>query len=155
MSDFLDEKVPPVRPLSTAAIEELGRCVLDQLDPGVLEARPSAKLWHRGLIGWRQQGSRCWRLRTVFVWSSTIPETPVENAPSAKRCRRTVGEESVSAASAVVMPQMQTLWARRTDSHALSKFSAVYGRRGAEAEMRRFSATILVNWLDSVYRAWY
>jgi len=37
MSDFLDEKVPPVRPLSTAAIEELGRCVLEQLDPDVLK----------------------------------------------------------------------------------------------------------------------
>lgn len=37
MSDFLEEKVPPVSPLSTVAVCELGRCVLDQLDPDVLE----------------------------------------------------------------------------------------------------------------------
>lgn len=36
MSSFLDEKVPPVNPLSVAAIEELGRCFLDQLAPEAL-----------------------------------------------------------------------------------------------------------------------
>ena len=41
MSSFLDEEVPPVRPLSIAAIEELGRCFLDQLMPRTLE-RPQS-----------------------------------------------------------------------------------------------------------------
>jgi hypothetical protein len=36
MSSFLEEEVPPVRPLSVAAIEELGRCFLDQLSPDSL-----------------------------------------------------------------------------------------------------------------------
>ena len=36
MSNFLEEEVPPVNPLSMAAIEELGRCFLDQLVPEVL-----------------------------------------------------------------------------------------------------------------------
>ncbi|NKB82822.1 MAG: ImmA/IrrE family metallo-endopeptidase [Nitrospirales bacterium] len=36
MSSFLDEEVPPVNPLSTAVIEELGRCVLQQLAPDML-----------------------------------------------------------------------------------------------------------------------
>jgi len=36
MSDFLDEKVPPVNPLSMAAIEELGRCFLEYLSSDVL-----------------------------------------------------------------------------------------------------------------------
>ncbi len=39
MSSFLDEEVPPVRPLGVAAIEELGRCFLDQLAPEAL-AKP-------------------------------------------------------------------------------------------------------------------
>lgn len=33
MSSFLDEEVPPVRPLGVSAIEELGRCFLEQLSP--------------------------------------------------------------------------------------------------------------------------
>lgn len=33
MSSFLDEEVPPVNPLGVAAIEELGRCFLEQLAP--------------------------------------------------------------------------------------------------------------------------
>ena len=37
MSSFLEEEVPPVRPLSTAAIEEVGRCFLEQLMPDVLK----------------------------------------------------------------------------------------------------------------------
>ena len=41
MSSFLVEEVPPVRPLSIAAIEELGRCFLEQLMPNVL-ARPQS-----------------------------------------------------------------------------------------------------------------
>lgn len=36
MSSFLDEEVPPVNPLGVAAIEELGRCFLDQLAPEML-----------------------------------------------------------------------------------------------------------------------
>lgn len=36
MISFLDEEVPPVRPLGVAAIEELGRCFLDQLAPEAL-----------------------------------------------------------------------------------------------------------------------
>jgi hypothetical protein len=36
MSNFLDEEVPPVAPLSVAAIGELGRCFLEQLAPEVL-----------------------------------------------------------------------------------------------------------------------
>ncbi|MHB1952324.1 MAG: ImmA/IrrE family metallo-endopeptidase [Sulfobacillus sp.] len=36
MRSFLDEEVPPVNPLSVAAIEELGRCFLDQLAPEML-----------------------------------------------------------------------------------------------------------------------
>jgi len=36
MSSFLDEEVPPVNPLGIAAIEELGRCFLDQLAPEML-----------------------------------------------------------------------------------------------------------------------
>lgn len=36
MSSFLDEEVPPVNPLSTAALEEVGRCFLEQLAPGTL-----------------------------------------------------------------------------------------------------------------------
>lgn len=36
MSNLLEEEVPPVNPLSVAAIEELGRCVLDQLAPEML-----------------------------------------------------------------------------------------------------------------------
>lgn len=41
MGSFLDEEVPPVNPLSMAAIEELGRCFLQQLAPEVLdEAQP-------------------------------------------------------------------------------------------------------------------
>lgn len=36
MSDFLDEEVPPVNPLSTATVEEIGRCFLDQLVPVTL-----------------------------------------------------------------------------------------------------------------------
>jgi len=38
MSSFLDEEVPPVNPLSMAAIEELGRCFLGQLAPESLDA---------------------------------------------------------------------------------------------------------------------
>lgn len=38
MSDFLEEEVPPVNPLSVAAIEELGRCFLEQLSPETLKA---------------------------------------------------------------------------------------------------------------------
>lgn len=38
MSDFLDEEVPAVNPLSMDAIEELGRCFLEQLAPHVLDA---------------------------------------------------------------------------------------------------------------------
>lgn len=41
MTDFLSEEVPPVRPLSVAAIEELGSCFLEQLAPEVL-AKPQA-----------------------------------------------------------------------------------------------------------------
>lgn len=37
MSSFLDEEVPPVNPLGVAAIEELGRCFLEQLAPEMLE----------------------------------------------------------------------------------------------------------------------
>lgn len=36
MSSFLEEEVPPVNPLGVAAIEELGRCFLDQLAPEML-----------------------------------------------------------------------------------------------------------------------
>lgn len=36
MSDFLDEEVPPVRPLGMVAIEEVGRCFLEYLAPEVL-----------------------------------------------------------------------------------------------------------------------
>ena len=36
MSSFLDEEVPPVNPLGVAAIEELGRCFLEQLAPEML-----------------------------------------------------------------------------------------------------------------------
>lgn len=36
MSTFLEEEVPPVRPLGVAAIEELGRCFLEQLAPTAL-----------------------------------------------------------------------------------------------------------------------
>ena len=39
MTSFLDEEVPAVNPLGVAAIEEVGRCFLEQLCPGVL-ARP-------------------------------------------------------------------------------------------------------------------
>lgn len=36
MTSLLDEEVPPVNPLSGAAIEELGRCFLDQMAPETL-----------------------------------------------------------------------------------------------------------------------
>ena len=36
MTDFLDEEVPPVQPLSVAALEEVGRVFLEQLAPEVL-----------------------------------------------------------------------------------------------------------------------
>lgn len=36
MNSFLEEEVPPVNPLSMAAIEELGRCFLEQLAPEAL-----------------------------------------------------------------------------------------------------------------------
>jgi hypothetical protein len=36
MSNFLEEEVPPVNPLSVNAIEELARCFLEQLAPEVL-----------------------------------------------------------------------------------------------------------------------
>lgn len=38
MSGFFDEEVPPVNPLSVGSIEEVGRCLLDQLAPMTLEA---------------------------------------------------------------------------------------------------------------------
>lgn len=41
MSSFLEEEVPPVRPTSVAALEELGRCFLAQLLPNTLE-RPQS-----------------------------------------------------------------------------------------------------------------
>jgi hypothetical protein len=37
MSSFLEEEVPPVNPLGVAAIEELGRCFLEQLAPEMFE----------------------------------------------------------------------------------------------------------------------
>jgi len=37
MSDFLEEEVPPVNPLSIAVIEEVGRCFLEQLAPEMLQ----------------------------------------------------------------------------------------------------------------------
>ena len=38
MGNFLDEEVPPVNPLSMGAIEELGRCFLEQFSPDTLKA---------------------------------------------------------------------------------------------------------------------
>ena len=38
MGNFLEEEVPPVNPLSMDAIEELGRCFLEQFSPDTLKA---------------------------------------------------------------------------------------------------------------------
>ena len=46
MSSFLDEEVPPVRPLSITAIEELGRCFLDQLSPATLKKPQALDVLH-------------------------------------------------------------------------------------------------------------
>lgn len=46
MSSFLDEEVPPVRPLSIGAIEELARVVLAQLAPEMLLAPRALDVLH-------------------------------------------------------------------------------------------------------------
>jgi hypothetical protein len=46
MSNFLDEEVPPVNPLSITVIEELGRCFLEQLAPEMLEEPRSLDVLH-------------------------------------------------------------------------------------------------------------
>lgn len=46
MSSFLEEEVPPVRPLSIAAIEEVGRCFLAQVAPDTLRRPKTLDVAH-------------------------------------------------------------------------------------------------------------